>query len=646
MSEPERLQLRIPVDGAALAGDVLLPPGGLPAPALVSLYPYHKDDVIGSLFEGPRRRFVDAGFASVLVDMRGHGASSGAPGVSFDLAGIEGADAAATVEWVAEQGWCDGGVGAWGVSYGGMTALAAAVRRPPHLRAIASVYAAGDPARDLIAPGGSPMAFGRYLWAAHMLAMDLCPPSSPDPEGAWMDVWQERLARLRSSPGYAFDWQGHEPSAEWWARRALDLGRIEVPTMVVGGWYDFFVEGTVRAFAEVAGERTMVIGPWLHVLPDLAEHEPWDWVGELVTFFTRHLAGGAAGRAAVTPQPPSSALVFVRSKGWRRYPQWPPSEISWQHWHLGPKRRLAPHPVTSAEEPVFELTEVTGRSSGLFDPLGTGFGYPEDQHLDDVDSLCFESEPLMSDVEIAGRARLGLPFLGHLGSELRLCVKLSAVDVSGRAELLSSGWLDVPVAEDSSCVVIETTPAAAVVAAGRRLRLALSCADFPRFWPSPPGAGFVIGVGGDHAAVLCLPCAPAGGDETEVSETAPVRPPAGVSAELGWTREATARWRRSLEQPLGRRRSELELFSHLEPPSGSSLRFAERFGAEVGEHDPSTARVDGEVTIVLEHATGWRAEVDVGASFTEHRAEARGRVLVNGEVVFEETWANPPVAGR
>ena len=116
-------------DGTRLAADLYRPDRPGPGPVLVSYYPYRKDDIIGSLFEGTRIRLCERGYASVFVDMAGTGASEGDYGESFDLA-REGRDAAEIIEWVAGQDWCDGRVGAWGVSYGGMTALAAAAQPP------------------------------------------------------------------------------------------------------------------------------------------------------------------------------------------------------------------------------------------------------------------------------------------------------------------------------------------------------------------------------------------------------------------------------------------------------------------------------------------------------------------------------------
>jgi putative CocE/NonD family hydrolase len=87
--------------------------------------------------------------------------------MSFDLA-REGRDAAAIVEWVAGQDWCDGRVGAWGVSYGGMTALAAAAQRPASLRAIVAVYATTGRHRPATARRGT----GGRGRAEHVVADD------------------------------------------------------------------------------------------------------------------------------------------------------------------------------------------------------------------------------------------------------------------------------------------------------------------------------------------------------------------------------------------------------------------------------------------------------------------------------------------
>ena len=167
----------------------------------------------------------------------------------------------------------------WGVSYGAMMAIATAARRPPHLRAVVAVYGTNDCGRDSMAPGGSPYALGRYSWAVHMIAMDLCPPTRQDVAGRWLTVWNEHLDRMRESPGHAFEWQQHVGDEVFWEPRRVDTADIEVPTFLIGGWHDLYVDAVVRIFNELSAPRRLVVGPWPHSVPDVANRERFDWVG-------------------------------------------------------------------------------------------------------------------------------------------------------------------------------------------------------------------------------------------------------------------------------------------------------------------------------------------------------------------------------
>ena len=64
------------------------------------------------------------------------------------------------VEWIAGQPWCDGNVGMWGVSYGGITALSVAATRPPHLKAIVPIHASADLYTTSSPPGAAAAASG------------------------------------------------------------------------------------------------------------------------------------------------------------------------------------------------------------------------------------------------------------------------------------------------------------------------------------------------------------------------------------------------------------------------------------------------------------------------------------------------------
>ena len=123
-------------DGARLAARVFLPAGASakPAGAVLEYLPYRKrdgyryrDDVAGAFL-------AKGGIALIRVDIRGSGESDGT--MVDEYSSIEQADALAILEWIAQQPWCNGNVGMRGISYGSFTALQAAAKSPPALKAV------------------------------------------------------------------------------------------------------------------------------------------------------------------------------------------------------------------------------------------------------------------------------------------------------------------------------------------------------------------------------------------------------------------------------------------------------------------------------------------------------------------------------
>src|SRR5262245_62518680 len=153
--------LLIPLsDGAELSADLYRPAGKGPFPALISFYPYHHDDFMGAMNEAPRRYFAARGYAHLLVDFRGLGGSSGVAWSAMDRG--EARDGAEAIEWIARQPWCDGNVGMWGLSYGGISSLKVAAENPPHLRAIVPLQGSVDIYHDYLYPGGCAPCLGGY----------------------------------------------------------------------------------------------------------------------------------------------------------------------------------------------------------------------------------------------------------------------------------------------------------------------------------------------------------------------------------------------------------------------------------------------------------------------------------------------------
>ncbi|HSR57555.1 MAG TPA: CocE/NonD family hydrolase [Candidatus Binataceae bacterium] len=308
--------LLIPLsDGAELSADLYRPAGAGPFPALLSFYPYHKDDMIGGMLEGPRRYFAERGYAHLLIDFRGLGGSSGIAWDAMDRR--EGVDGAQAVEWIARQKWCDGNVGMWGLSYGGISSLKVAAENPPHLKAIVPIQGSADIYRDYIAPGGCRSCLGSYgAWGSFMLAMNLMPPTNTDAQGRWYRLWLERLER--GTP-YVLPWMDHPDYDEYWSAKGVDPAKITTPTFIIGGWRDIFPEGMPALYPHLKGPKKLLMGPWMHGLPDTSPFDAIDFLPMIKRWFDHWLRGEKNG---VAEEPPVTINV-QNAKVWRHEREWP-----------------------------------------------------------------------------------------------------------------------------------------------------------------------------------------------------------------------------------------------------------------------------------------------------------------------------------
>ena len=139
-------------DGIRLRYDVVRPNGPGPFPTLLNYEGYAagsdaSDNGVGTFTD----RLLARGYAVIGVSVRGTGCSQGVFDPFDHTMGTDGYDA---IEWIARQPWSDGRVGMIGVSFGGITQLVTAARRPPHLLAIAPSSATSDLYRDVVYPGG------------------------------------------------------------------------------------------------------------------------------------------------------------------------------------------------------------------------------------------------------------------------------------------------------------------------------------------------------------------------------------------------------------------------------------------------------------------------------------------------------------
>jgi putative CocE/NonD family hydrolase len=279
-------------DGVVLRSDHYYAAGDAPCPTLLMRQPYGCDIASTVVYAHPVW-FARRGYHVVIQDVRGRGGSEGA----FYPFRHEGRDGAETIAWLRARPECNGRIGMYGFSYQGATQLLAAAEQPEGLECIAPAMTACDLYRGWFYHNGALRLASSLGWGLQMLKEDArrlgLHEASGKLEAAWSNVraqglvmpYEEHPAIVDPAlPSYVRDWFEHDAPGEYWS--AMDVSeraqQIEVPALHLSGWYDTYVEGSVRGFEllrRLAGtERAregqyLVAGPWVHI--------PWgDRVGE------------------------------------------------------------------------------------------------------------------------------------------------------------------------------------------------------------------------------------------------------------------------------------------------------------------------------------------------------------------------------
>jgi uncharacterized protein len=479
-------------DGTELAGDIYRPRDTAPCPALITMLPYHKDAIGGVTSWNANHYFAERGYATVLVDFRGTGASGGRPRPLFDPAEAE--DGAVAVEWAATQPWCDGTVGMWGVSYGAVVALRTASLGPAPLRAVLSVMGLIDPERDLIHPSGLRGCLGPLgVFGLTTLVQQLMPPIHQDPAGDWERRWRQRL----EAEPYLLEILRLGPGAEEWRSRAIDATSISVPTFLIGGWRDVDCDSTIRAYEQLKGPKKLLVGPWMHTEPDQSSFEPVDFLPLALSWWSRwlHPGGGGTGAREATAEAPVE--LYLEGRGaWCQVPAWPVPGTSPLLMQLGPDKRCTEG--TGPALPLLKLSSdaTVGAASALGYHQARGLALPPDQSAENGRSLSFTSELLGGALVICGRPKVTAVVRCGTGAGHTFVAKLLHVAPDGSSSLITWGARALATHDRNGSaenglldetVPVEMAPTAYEVPEGHSLRLRLHGGEFPRLWPERTG---------------------------------------------------------------------------------------------------------------------------------------------------------------
>ncbi|MFD3435891.1 CocE/NonD family hydrolase [Streptomyces sp. NPDC058685] len=672
--ETSHEDVRIPLtDGTRLYARLWRPYTDAPVPVLLEYSPERLTDTTAARDAQRHPWYAAHGYASVRVDVRGHGNSEGLPGPEGDPGAV--ADGAEVIGWLAAQPWCTGRVGMFGIGSGGTLTLRVAALAPEPLKAVVTVCATDDPDDNgAYHPGGSVLAEGLLSRSAAMVSA-LCRP--PDPLFAgkeWRDMWLKRLEAVEP-PAHAWlapraretdrsrETDAREtdrPREDTGAARADSTGDatagITAAVLAVGGLYDPYRDAVLRLVTHLPPDRVRaLIGPWPHRYPDHADHPgpAIAFLRETLAWWDRHLKD-AGGRA-----PAGEPLL----RAWISTPHLPhPSG----HWVAEPGLP-SPHIRTVAyalggAPLVVDSPQHTGLDAGRPVPTGNDADPPPDQRAEDAHSACFDFPVTDEPVEILGRAQVLLrlrPDGPHGQAVARLC----DIAPDGSSTLVARGGVDLTAhragrrdtwtpgrAED---VTFELGTAGHSFPPGHRVRLAVSSAYWPWIWPAGDSAGFTLDPEGSFLELPVREVLPTTDDPVVFGEPDPYEP-LGVSSPATLDEErperlvvrdvARGEWRVETDPRPGGRRIH---------PDGLELTEEARETCTILEHDPHSARVRAEWTARLHRPDrAWDVTVESRCGIS---CDAAGFLVEDEvvcrdgeEIVFHRTWEKrlPREAGR
>ena len=272
-------------DGVQLATDIHRPArNGQPLegrfPVLLQRTPY--DKTAQARIE-EAHFFTQRGYIAVVQDCRGRYASQG----GFSKYVDEGPDGYDTVEWLAQQPWCSGKVGTYGLSYAAHTQAALACLNPPHLACMWLDCGGFSNAFLSGCRNGGAFELRQVTWAfreareSPEVAGDL-QVKGPALAAQSVHDWFHRLPWKRGhSPlvwtpdyeDYLLEIWGHEVFDEYWQQVGLCTEAhypqfADVPQVHMGGWYDTYARSTTDNFVALSQMKDspvwLIMGPWTH----------------------------------------------------------------------------------------------------------------------------------------------------------------------------------------------------------------------------------------------------------------------------------------------------------------------------------------------------------------------------------------------
>ena len=504
-------------DGARLGARLWLPdsPSDNGFPTILEYIPYRKDDYSAVRDASTIAWFADKGYACLRVDMRGSGSSDGIMPDEYSDQEID--DGVNTINWMAQQDWCDGNVATIGISWGGITGLQIAQKQPEALKTVIALGATEFRYYDDGSYYMGCMVGQTIGWGTLMFGYNTRPPDPALQGENWRALW---LERLHTTPHYLQHWFSHQREDEYWLRGSTgtDYNAIKVPVYAVSGHADCWPNTVSRLLENLPGPVRGLQGAWCHRYPHLGVPGPTvNFLEDAGRWFDHWLKGKDDGmmseatyqvylQDSVKPKP----YYDHRPGTWVGEPEWPSPNVEVHHYYLNRPDEQYGLNTTATEEIAVTISspQTVGLASGEYMPwfaFGRADELPDNQQIEDAGSLVFDMPVEDVDICILGNPEVLLELQSDQPQAL-VAVRLCDVWPDGSSTLITRGILNLSQRHSKKNpstlepgekynVLVKLNHVGYIVPVGHRLRVAISTSYWPIAWPSPVPSTLTIHTG-------------------------------------------------------------------------------------------------------------------------------------------------------
>jgi len=431
------------------------------------------DPLFGSVSKEEIKYFTSHGYACLIVDSRGTGASFGSRTMEFSQREIE--DMNQVVDWIIKQKWSNGLVGSTGISYTATTAELLLVNQHPAVKACIPRNGIWDLYGQMMYPGGMRQAPFIEAWEYTTHSLDnndfkflghlsnwLIKGTHPVKGDKKRKLLKEAIeehkdnydvfkglyeVEYRDQPdsiiGYSADYFSVHNYIDEIKNSGTAIYRIS-------GWYDgSLVNAPFLGYMNNPQNTKVLVGPWEHgEFTNLSplrvdkKGEDFDIYAEMLRFFDYHLLGINNGIMEEAP----ISYFQMGSEKFVSTQNWPPQSIDYQNFELGLDNSLSQNQPANTRGMLeydcqYDLT--TGdyaRWNSLTLVYQSGPTHYTDRKQQNERMLVFDTEQLTADTEITGHPIVNLNVKGN-STDGGIFVYLEDVSPDGHVQYITEGQL-------------------------------------------------------------------------------------------------------------------------------------------------------------------------------------------------------------